>query len=337
MFGQIKFGRLEPAAQLIGQSRRMPHRVPESSQSCTPVPPSWRDLSREANGWSPGRCRCASRLKTSGCLDRFFPIRDRLDPPFAQEGIYEVEVSGFPSSFGAADDAARAIRHALGGHWTARPYDMHRPGGSPWYLTPTTEWPAYARGKILVARIVNDLFVGLYVEKGIKLEAASAYYGTSIPPGVKRMIMDPSWTWHRVLEAMRTGALERKVRDAGLKARAPLVVHADLGAWLPRENANPHGTSAPICLQWVARGERLEAAHEVSPRGVDMKGLAGADDFPSLARNLASVGQGPWSWIDLYMGFQRPAALSRVGQSSAPWSVEDVVAYVVNPFSDWLR
>jgi len=64
-----------------------------------------------------------------------------------------------------------------------------------WWLSPDSDNPADQWGKIVVTNldVGLNLFVGLYIEKGVGKTASAAYSDRSKG---ERMILRDSWIWH---------------------------------------------------------------------------------------------------------------------------------------------
>lgn len=74
-----------------------------------------------------------------------------------------------------AADTAKAIleivRDRYGGRHTARPYDIHRPDETTWWVIPSTDWPSYLHGKFFFRLIEGTrIETGIYIEKGFSPE-----------------------------------------------------------------------------------------------------------------------------------------------------------------------
>ena len=78
---------------------------------------------------------------------------------------------------------ASGLNKTLGLGLTERPWNLHNPTDTLWWLVPSTEWPAYSHGKLAFSLAKDDgrkhllgwndpllelekMFVGLNVEKG---------------------------------------------------------------------------------------------------------------------------------------------------------------------------
>lgn len=64
--------------------------------------------------------------------------------------------------------------------FTARPYNFNDPDNSPWWLVPSTQWPAFRYGKYYFCLDNTDLLIGLYVEKGVREKASEFYLPASV-------------------------------------------------------------------------------------------------------------------------------------------------------------
>jgi hypothetical protein len=131
----------------------------------------------------------------------------------------------------SAEDAAKAVRvaamHAGYQGLTALPWNRFGADWPTWWLSPSTEVPAYKCGKIVFTRRDSEpgsLFVGLYLEKGVGASAAPAFSDTKRG---RSYVMTPDWTWHSVMRALRDGAFGRLVAEAEERAGRPILIGVD--------------------------------------------------------------------------------------------------------------
>src|SRR5262245_54586635 len=106
----------------------------------------------------------------------------------------------------ASYEVGRIAEKRLGRKLTHVPFNrFDKIDESTWWLSPSNEIPAYRHGKIAFTReyFAPEMFIGLYVEKGLNREFADAAF-----PG-KGWGMDSTWQWHKFWTDLKAGALTR--------------------------------------------------------------------------------------------------------------------------------
>jgi hypothetical protein len=177
---------------------------------------------------------------------------------------------------------------------SARPWDMHRPEESAWWLIPSREWPAYRHAKFFFDRDPSELAIlqiGLYLEKGLSPHVREAY------PSVRgsRLIMDSDWAWSGVVSNEALTRLTEAVTGEGATA-----IRVEAQNVPDPESFDPHRP----------RFTRSHATYAVT--GINL--LGDVDDAPGhlhpihsaatieeLITGLRLLSEDPWLWIDLFV------------------------------------
>jgi len=216
---------------------------------------------------------------------------------------------------------------------TARPYNRFDPANTPWFVTASTEWPAYRLAKLeLEPGEAGTLRAGFYVEKGLDAGCAIMY------PKRPGYIMDETWAWHRILQAMVDGALERAIAGAAERAGLPIRIWLDSG--YPAADAEGAGGTilrdswSYWTFNWSAG--RLALSGSINPPHHDVLGsCASLTDLPAALESLPQFG---WRWVDLLIGVECQLA---PGQGIGPvdserWDAAELWRRCLSPWRDWL-
>ena len=207
------------------------------------------------------------------------------------------------------EDLAHSLKKDLRLDLTARPWSIHQPADTLWWLVPSTEWPAYQHGKFVFSFAkdvprkhllgpndgmlhVDTIFAGLNIEKGYGKNA------TVVDPALRRrpaQIMDRTWCWHSIIEGDGPAQLARALRVASGQSAFSIYVVA----------SHVHDRDSPIHRDWDAvlfscSSSGIKAVvNNGFPAGV-LQATKTADSFETLANALSSIDE--FHWVDLYVG-----------------------------------
>lgn len=87
--------------------------------------------------------------------------------------------------------------------FTARPRNYFKPETTLWWLVPSTEWPSYKYGKLVLYRTKDGYRVGLHIEKGIS-ELAGQMLSSK---GARKLCVKPDWAWNNFISDLSNGIL----------------------------------------------------------------------------------------------------------------------------------
>ncbi len=168
-----------------------------------------------------------------------------------------------------------------------------------------------------------NLFVGLYVEKGIGQAAAPAF---SKLKKSQRMIMRDTWIWHDFSRALADGIFEHQVSQASDQTASPMIVALDAQMATPT-------------IDWNEERPRLprDYIRFVESPAVERSLLQPFNDATSLkdvSERIAALPELDWIWIDFYAGYTF-AIDPQEGMSE--YDSEAVWAAAGAPWKDWLR
>lgn len=173
----------------------------------------------------------------------------------------------------------------------------------------------------------NQLFVGLYVEKGV----SGALTSTGYYPD--EWILKSTWRWHDVLSDLASGALGPAIADVSHRIGEPVEVGVD--AHVPVVKASfqpPHDIVAYESLDGVTITAMREAL--LGTEQHFLESAARAHSLSELASSLQTIPGSDSAWINLYVG--------RVLQKSArhdtsALDAKQLADRLLEPFALWLK
>jgi hypothetical protein len=218
---------------------------------------------------------------------------------------------------------------------------------APWWLSPTSDNPGYRHGKVIFTRDLlrpQQLFVGLYIEKGVGTAGAAIY--TESKRG-RRLIMEgpwrtgPEWVWPAFLAAMASGELDTTARAAEAQAREPLVVTVDashvpvpLG---PGDSIDVHSLSFPRdVVVFLHTAGALNVSEAVHPAGL-LQSVVGANSLQALGAVIQALPDLDSFWIDVAIGLRFGTVTSTTRAVDGLWDARSVWTRAVAPWRAWLR
>jgi hypothetical protein len=201
-----------------------------------------------------------------------------------------------------------------------------------WWLSPESDNPAYQWGKIVVtnADVAPNLFVGLYVEKGVGKTAAPAFSGHAKG---ERMIMRGKWVWHDFSRALGDGAFESEVRSASDQIGTPMLLALDAQVATPTSDWNEERYKLPRDYIRFAIGDRLVLENPAKERDL-LESFNKAVSLRDISECISALPQLDWIWIDVYAGYTFAAE----PQDGLPaYDTEAVWDAAGKPWRGWLR
>jgi hypothetical protein len=207
------------------------------------------------------------------------------------------------------EELAHHLKRDLRLPLTARPWNIHRPADTLWWLVPSTEWPAYQHGKLLFSMAkdvprkhllgvndavlhVDEIFAGLNIEKGYGKNAVV------VDPTLRRrpaQIMDGTWCWRSVVEGQGREHFARALTAASHESPFSIYVIS----------THVHDRDSPVHREWDALlfGCGSSGIKAVSNNGFPvgvLRATSTVDSFEALAEALGKVDE--FHWVDLYVG-----------------------------------
>lgn len=104
--------------------------------------------------------------------------------------------------------------------FTARPWNYFKPESTLWWLVPSTEWPSYKYGKLVLYRAKEGYRIGFHIEKGIS-EIAGQMLSSK---GARKLCTKPDWAWNILLSDLSDGEFENRLKEISDAAMKPLRI-----------------------------------------------------------------------------------------------------------------
>jgi hypothetical protein len=231
---------------------------------------------------------------------------------------------------GKLQDAARAAGVKL----YPLPFSRFDPEKTTWWLSPVTDNPAYAFGKLVVENptIVDDgaKLVGLHMEKGVG-ETAEEFF--QVGARDRNQIMDRTWTWHPFLRALRSGALDESMRDAAAAAQGlPVVLELVAAPTLPRGGESDQHPLDPVVADRIRYRWSDDTLVRLKARTpTKLREFGEQETLTSVGEKIAQIEALDWTWVEVLVGVPfRPVASGGLA-SNEVWS------RVCQPWLSWIR
>ena len=205
------------------------------------------------------------------------------------------------------------------------PYNYHQPNNTVWWLSPSSEKPAYRFPKFAVLPPESDapdqIFVGLYIEKGVDEVYAKAV-------GIaKTHIIDSSWAWHRLLSNMRENSkLSKSIAEVcrNIGSNMELRLYANMQIKDSIDAITPKGEKLAFELN-----DKLSVCQSENPSKL-LASLVSCTSLPELSSAIQQIHNANFLWIDFVLGVPL-----KMQDGCCVWSVDDIANKILAPF-EWL-
>jgi len=214
-----------------------------------------------------------------------------------------------------------------------RPYNRWKWDESQtWWVVPAPDKLAFRYSKIIVSaspRLAepDQLFVGLYVEKGVGEALASAGYYP------EEWVLKSTWRWHGVLSDLASGAFGPPIAEVSHRIGEPVEIRVD--AHVPVIKAAvqpPHDIVAYESLNGVAISTMRQPV--LGTEQNFLGSLTRALTLQELASSLQTIPASDSAWINLYIG--RCLQKSALHDASA-LDAHQLADRLLEPFAPWLK
>lgn len=200
-----------------------------------------------------------------------------------------------------------------------------------WRVVPAPDKAAFKYAKIVVSsspRLAepDELFVGLYVEKGLgPALAAAGFYPDD-------WVMGPTWRWHGMTRDLSAGAFCAPIVDAVRRTRESIEIRVDAHVPVFRGTIRPgHDLLVYESLDGLAMSETRKPIFD-SGQGF-LRAAADARTLPQLGKALQTIPEGGLAWVNLYLG----RALHRSGlHDASAVDAHQLADQLLEPFAQWV-
>lgn len=230
------------------------------------------------------------------------------------------------------------IDRETGSKLTRRPWNFNEPDNTSWWLVPSTDWPAYKHGKYyFISDEADDILCGLYVEKGLDPQVASAY------PSAKgsRYIMYADWTWFKLMEDLRNKKIENAIRKIAKDLPFNLEIRIDGGYVQDPGSFDPFAPRLKwddYILIWDSGGEKFDLKRANNEAKL-LVGIGNIEGFDGLRAELATLSENQWIWVDVLIAVRllRADKNDRNMVDTITWGAEEIWSQFLCYFSPWVQ
>lgn len=234
-----------------------------------------------------------------------------------------------------ADDLAEHAARA-GVELTTRPWNRFEPDDTDWWLVPGTDWPAYKFGKVFLHwldRAENRAEAALHLEKGLGVEVSAVY---DAPRG-RRLIMDPDWAWHLLLQSLEGEEWQSALVKAREQAFGGLTLGVQGSYVADPDSFDPYVYDFErdrVKFDVPEAPGALRPLSAQTPAGL-LDGLERVSSLDQLVLELESLTANPWLWLEFMVGVDMRLAVDPIEQP-APSPIGELWL-VLETFTPWLR
>ncbi len=231
------------------------------------------------------------------------------------------------------------LARGIGDIWAARrrlaytwPYNRFKwEQSGTWWIVPAADRQAFRYVKIAVSssRHVADpgqLFVGLYVEKGVGPALAAARYYP------QEWVIGPTWRWHGIMNDLASGLLTGAIADAARHLDAPAEIKVDAHVPTHKGAIRPsHDLLTFLSMDGAAITSQRKPVLATQERFLE--GAASAPTLAELSRALCAIPASDTAWVNLYFGctFEKSGP-----HDTSALDARQVVDRLLEPFASWV-
>ncbi len=219
------------------------------------------------------------------------------------------------------------------GRLVRRPFNHYDPDYTNWYLVPSLALPFFKFGKFHFAwdeKVRDEIRIGIIVTKGLD-PALKAAYPTKRG---RRLLMDDSWAWLHLLEGMRSGALERAIRECAARSGDDVFIEIsggyidDPGLFDPDQD---YRKKDRYLLRFSPAANTVTVA-KADRSAMCLKFLNQVRDPASLQKAFETLAQEAFLWCDIFIG----GACKWAAEDSQASQPEAIRAALLDPFRPWV-
>ncbi len=215
--------------------------------------------------------------------------------------------------------------------FSLRPYNRFDPAFTTWWFVPSTDWPAYSRGKLFLQSDTTTseepfLTAGYYLEKGLGSVLRS------IPEVKASNVMDDGWYWHRFMKSAAVGEAEHTVAEVAQRSGRPVVIH--LAGWpfnsVPQldEELPPHDDALELVV-----GSGPGDVQPAELLGTLFRPLSGCTSLREIGQRFDQLEKLDFYWIDLTIGIKLKYGTPSTGE----WGAPEIWRNALEPWDSWVH
>lgn len=235
---------------------------------------------------------------------------------------------------------ASAINDIADIELTARPYNRFEPDKTPWWLIPTTNWPAYKYGKIFFSMFeetsekTDSLFCGFNIEKGFAWKLNEFYH--------RSLIMDEDWLWNEfihsrderlysILSKLVTSSLFLVIATSYIPSEKASYLDSPEGFLAQKENFKSDEVVFNINnkMELNIRNKKFNPYHPEIADYFESE-IIDEKQLPQLALKLTKIPKVDWLWIDFSVGIVIDSKKNNL-------SPAEIWKNYLEPWKPWLR
>jgi hypothetical protein len=193
----------------------------------------------------------------------------------------------------------RAAKKQAGMTLTSRAWNHYDPDRSPWWLIPSTEWPAYKFGKLTFRWDEDEssvILAGLQVERGVQPTMAGVFQSSK----GKRFIMRDDWEWFRLLKRIQDGEFAETLQQAAQSIKSEVYLRLAMELANDPNSFDPEAPAVPRTTRtflWEPAEQSLRLILS-KDSGQLAPGVAKARTLQAVAQEIAAAENTAWLWVN---------------------------------------
>lgn len=194
---------------------------------------------------------------------------------------------------------------------TKRPWNRHQPEDTFWWLIPSTDWPAYKHGKVIVSKEKiegENFFVGIVIEKG-----PGAIVGESPLANSKTGVLDESWCWNYFMEDIKSGTFEKALNKLSQNIKLPIYLRVGAHVINEPSSFDPYECGSfndAVMLNYYESG--VEITSKAKTFLFPLNKVSNLSDIYYLLSEIKEIN---WIWIDFFIGIY----CKKVSKNETSW------------------
>ena len=239
----------------------------------------------------------------------------------------------YPNAQAVAYAVERAMREEGIKPVSARPYNLHDPSNTIWWLVPATEWPAYKYGKFIFSPgkgTDEHIFCGADVEKGIDPSVKDVY-----PKKLRSFVIEDDWFWHTFLRELPSDSsvkeLDRLAEGLGQLPELRVLSAITVAS----EDYDPYAAETPGDLvRFEAAGGNLKLISSAVPNKL-LSEVSKATTLCELVAAINGIPRSEYAWVGIRIGAE--FALSPDRPEPSAWTGQDLWEKLLTPLTLWFK